>query len=268
MAQETKRFAGNIPENYQRYLVPLLFEPYARHLLKTLAPIEGGAVLELACGTGALSGLLRQHLKDEIRLVSTDVSLDMLEIANRELGTVAGLELQVADAMDLPFPNDCFETVICQFGIMVFPNKRRGLTEMFRILKPGGRAYVSVWDDVVHNEFINTANQTVQALELSEPINILGGFSYTDIDEIKADFEAAGFESLDISVVQKTSEAPNIDFAINGVMNGTSLANQLEAQGLLDTGRTAIYENFNSVFGQGRANAQMQAIFCTTSKPL
>lgn len=267
MVKEIKRFTGNIPENYQRYLVPLAFEPYARHLLDVMDQTGEGSVLELACGTGTLSGLLRQHLSDDVSLVATDISPDMLEIAKQQLGTVAGLELQIADAMDLPFPDADFGTVMCQFGIMMFPDKRRGLSEMLRVLSPGGRAYVSMWDDVADNDFFNHADQAVQDLNPREPINFLAGFSYTNTDEIRADFEAAGFENLDISIVKKTCEAPTIDFAINGVVDGSSLATQLDAQGLLDTGRQAIRERFNSVFGQGTATAQMQALFCAASKP-
>jgi SAM-dependent methyltransferase len=267
MAKEIKRFTGTIPENYQRYLVPLLFDPYARHLVEVMTPVDEGAVLELACGTGALSRLLRRHLPDDVRLVATDVAPGMLEIAKRELGSIAGLEFQIADAMDLPFPDASFGTVICQFGIMMFPDKRRGLAEMLRVLRPGGRAYVSMWDDVAQNELMNMANQAVQALNLTGPINFLGGFSYTSTDQIKSDFDAAGFEDVEISTVKKTSEAPMIDFAVSGIVDGTSLASQLDDQGLLDTGRQAIREKFDIVFCRGTATGEMQALFCTATKP-
>lgn len=267
MTKEIMRFTGNMPENYQRYLVPLLFEPYARHLVEVLHMIEEDSVLELACGTGALSRLLRGHLPDNVRLVATDIAPGMIEIAKRELGCVEGLEFQMADALDLPFPDASFGTVICQFGVMVFPDKRRGLAEMLRVLRPGGRAYVSMWDDVAHNDFFNIANEAVQALQLSEPINFLGGFSYSDTDQIESDFDATGFANLDISLVGKTSEAPSADFAINGIMDGTTLATQLDAQGLLDAGRQAIREKFNSRFGRGIITGETKALFCTVSKP-
>ena len=240
MATDTKRFSGSIPENYHQYMVPLLFEPYSEHLAGQLGHFQEGPVLEIACGTGSLTGLLRQQLPGDIHLIATDISPGMLELAQRELGHLSGIEFQAADAMDLPFPSASFGAVVCQFGIMFLPDKRQGLNEMFRVLKPGGKAYVSTWADISYNEFINLANQAIQSLDLREPISFTGGCMYSNADAIKADFDASGFEGLDISIVTKRSEAPSSDIAVDSIINGTTLASKLDEQGLLETGRQAI----------------------------
>ena len=267
MVTDSKRFSGSIPENYHHYMVPLLFEPYSKHLVSELGHLQGGPVLEIACGTGSVTGHLRKSLPRDAQLVATDISSEMLEFAKRDLGHLQGLELRSADAMDLPFSSSSFEAVICQFGIMFLPDKRQGLSEIFRVLREGGTAYVSTWSDIAHNELLDVANQAIQALDLKEPISFTGGCRYGDVDSIRADFEASGFQDLEFSVVTKRSKAPGIENALNSLVNGTTLASKLDEQDLLQAGTEAIRDSYRSAFGDGAVSAQMQAIFCKATKP-
>ena len=267
MAADIKRFSGSIPENYHRYMVPLLFEPYSKELVGRVNHLQEGPVLEIACGTGSLTRLLRQHLPDDIQIVATDISSEMLELAQRELGHMSGLKLQAADAMDLPFPSASFEAVICQFGIMFLSDKRKGLTEMLRVLKPGGKAYVSTWADIAQNEFIHVANDAIQSLDLKEPISFTGGCKYSNADEIKADFDASGFRNVDLSVVTKRSEAASVESAVDSIIHGTTLASKLDVQGLLEIGRQAMCDKYRSAFGDDAVSGEMKAFLCEAMKP-
>src|SRR5262249_21293249 len=115
-------FIGSIPTIYEQYLVPMLFEPYAEDLAARLArrPITG--VLEIAAGTGALTRALAKALPPSAAIVATDLNQDMLNRA-AENPMARPVEWRVADAMGLPFADQEFDAVVCQFGVMFFPDK-------------------------------------------------------------------------------------------------------------------------------------------------
>jgi len=108
-------FAGTIPENYERYLGPFLFEPYALDLVSRLKDKKYPAILELACGTGRVTN----HLADAVNhdtLIATDLNPDMIKIAKTKVAN-ENIKWMVADALDLPFPDESFDLVVCQFGM-------------------------------------------------------------------------------------------------------------------------------------------------------
>ena len=109
-------FGGSIPENYERYMVPLLFADYAADLASRLEVPAGGAVLETACGTGAVTRHLRARLPQDVGLTITDLAPAMVERAREVVGERAGIEYRQADATALPFADGAFDAVICQFA--------------------------------------------------------------------------------------------------------------------------------------------------------
>jgi len=117
-------FAGSIPEIYDQYLVPLIFEPYAIDLAQRLVSLPLTNVLELACGTGAVTRRLALSLPHSVFIVATDLSQPMLERAG-SIGTSRAVEWRQADAMHLPFDKASFDAVVCQFGVMFFPDRAR-----------------------------------------------------------------------------------------------------------------------------------------------
>src|ERR1700675_3540696 len=128
-----KVFAGSIPTFYETYLVPLLFEPYAADLVNRLASRSPGRVLEVAAGTGVVTRVLASALPERVSIVATDLNQPMLDQASA-LGTRRPVEWRQADAMRLPFQDGTFDAVVCQFGIMFFPDKVRALSEAHRVL--------------------------------------------------------------------------------------------------------------------------------------
>src|SRR6185436_8265689 len=123
ISTNTTAFVGSIPENYDRYLGPVLFEPYAADLVDRLALAERADVLELACGTGIVTRRLRDHLGPGARLVATDLNQAMIEYAQTKFASEDSTEWKQADATDLPFADQSFDAVVCQFGLMFFPDK-------------------------------------------------------------------------------------------------------------------------------------------------
>ena len=104
-----------------------MFDVYAIELAAMVAVPNDGAVLELACGTGAVTRHLRASLPGTARLMATDFNPGMLDIAQDQLSAVDGIEFQVADGTDLPFEDASFDAIVCQFGIMFFPTRRKAM---------------------------------------------------------------------------------------------------------------------------------------------
>src|SRR5215470_10084912 len=114
-------FQGAIPGNYDRYLGPVIFEPWAEDLVARLAASKCGRVLEIACGTGIVTRRLRDALPASIEIVATDLNPDMFEFAKPKFKTGEKIIWQQADASALPFPDSSFDAAICQFGVMFVP---------------------------------------------------------------------------------------------------------------------------------------------------
>ncbi len=158
MPTQNAAFVGSIPENYDRYLGPVLFDPYAADLVSRLNVSADASVLELACGTGIVTRRLRDRLGSEVRLIATDLNDAMLSYAARKFKPEDAIEWKQADAADLPFADQSFDAVVCQFGLMFVPDKERALSETYRVLKPGGTFLFNVWDAIEYNELAHIAH--------------------------------------------------------------------------------------------------------------
>ena len=158
-----KVFSGSIPKLYETYLVPLIFEPYAADLANRLASRSLTRVLEIAAGTGVVTRALASVLRHDVSIVATDLNQSMLDQASA-LGTKRPVEWRQADAMQLPFQDGTFDAVVCQFGVMFFPEKSKAFSEARRVLRSGGVFIFNVWDRITENEFasvVTTALETV-----------------------------------------------------------------------------------------------------------
>jgi len=156
------RFVGSIPENYDRYLGPAHFEPFANDLAGRVAAARPqGAVLEIACGTGIVTKQLRARLPSTVRLVATDLNQPMLDHARAKLAD-ASIEWQQADAMALPFEASSFGAVACGFGVMFMPDKSLAFRESRRVLITGGAFVFNVWDGFEGNECSRVAFDAIR----------------------------------------------------------------------------------------------------------
>jgi SAM-dependent methyltransferase len=153
-----KVFAGSIPKLYETHLVPLIFEPYAEDLAKRLAARTPARVLEIAAGTGVATRALAQDLPAQTSIVATDLNQPMLDLA-AAVGTKRPVEWRQADAMQLPFEDGAFDAVVCQFGVMFFPDRAKAYAEARRVLAPGGVFLFNAWDRIEENEFADVVTQ-------------------------------------------------------------------------------------------------------------
>jgi ubiquinone/menaquinone biosynthesis C-methylase UbiE len=157
-------FTGSIPENYDQLLGPAWFDAFASDLAARVPAKPPGAVLEIACGTGLVTGHLRRRLDPSTRLVATDLSKAMLDYAAQRLASAGVIDFREADAMQLPFPDGSFGVVVCGFGIMFVPDKARAMAEMRRVLAPGGLLFFNVWDRIEANPTSLAAAEVIEGL--------------------------------------------------------------------------------------------------------
>jgi ubiquinone/menaquinone biosynthesis C-methylase UbiE len=155
MLENDRVFAGSVPENYDRYMVPLIFEPYAGDLAKRVAALYPKAVLEVAAGTGVVTRALAPLLSPGSSYVVTDLNQPMLDYAASRQAPDSRIIWRQADALRLPFGDAAFDVVCCQFGAMFFPDRPAAYREAKRVLRPGGHFLLSVWDCIEENAFAN-----------------------------------------------------------------------------------------------------------------
>src|SRR6266404_3100770 len=225
MDNKNAQFAGSIPAAYDRYLGPIFFQPYAEDLAARLNVDASSSVLELACGTGILTRVLRDRLPASVRLVATDLNEPMIQNAARKFKQDEAVEWQQADASRLPFADESFDAVVCQFGIMFVPDKALSAREALRVLKPGGVFLFNVWDALEHNDLGRIAHETIASFfEKDPPTFYQVPFGYHDQGEIKRLLAEAGFRDVRIDVVAKVGGASRAEDAAQGLVRGNPVA--------------------------------------------
>jgi SAM-dependent methyltransferase len=225
------QFTGNVPERYDRYMVPLLFEPYANDLVERLSQRDDLRVLELAAGTGAVTRRLREALPDGSTLVATDLNEAMVAYARQAVPS-AGIEWSAADAQQLPFDDGSFDVVVCQFGLMFLPDKVQGFREARRVLADGGLLLANVWHTREENTVAHIVQQLLDERFPDDPPRFLDTpYGYGDHDRLRADLAAAGWDKVDLHEVRTSGQAPSAQDAALGFLTGSPLFFELAQRG-------------------------------------
>jgi len=232
MLEKDKLFVGSIPENYNHYMVPLIFEPFAADLAQRAASLSPGAVLETAAGTGVVTRALAPKLSSGARYVVTDLNQPMLDYAASQQGLDDRLEWRQADALALPFENAAFDLVCCQFGAMFFPNRISGYREAKRVLRPGGHFLFNVWDRIEENVFADDVTNALATMFPDDPPRFLARtpHGYHDKALIRAELEEAGFSYVVIETKAEESRASSPQIPALAYCQGTVLRSEIEAR--------------------------------------
>jgi ubiquinone/menaquinone biosynthesis C-methylase UbiE len=262
------QFVGSIPELYDRYLGPVVMLPYAEDLARRIHLVGPARVLELACGTGILTRRLREALPAEAFLVATDLNQPMIDYARPKFTGVPGLEWRQADATRLPFDEAEFDAVVCQFGVMFFPDKAAAAREVARVLKPGGIFLFNVWDGFEHNGFARIVHETVGSFFDSNPPDFcLTPFGYHNPQTIRALLTHAGFSDIAVTEVPLGSEGPSAEDLARGVVEGNPLAITIRERGVeIGKVRAAVTAAIARAFGDKPVTLKLQALVVSGKK--
>jgi SAM-dependent methyltransferase len=269
-ADRRPAFAGSIPQFYERYMVPLIFAPYAADLAARAAQHRPMKVLEIAAGTGAVTRQLAQLLAPDATIIATDLNPSMLDHA-ASIGTGRAVHWQAADGQRLPFEDGTFDAVVCQFGVMFFPEKSRAFAEARRVLRPGGALHFNVWDHIEHNAF---AHAVLDALALEfpqDPPRFMAQtpHGYHDVSVIARDMANGGWSTrAQIETLAHRSRADTAREVAIAYCQGTPIRNEIEARAPQDlegvTERVA--QVLAQQYGSGPVEGKIQAHVVTITR--
>jgi SAM-dependent methyltransferase len=269
-ADVDKVFAGSIPRLYEEYLVPLIFAPYAEELAARVAARTPARVLEIAAGTGVVTRALAARLPEAAAIVATDLNPGMLETA-AHVGTTRPVQWRQADAMQLPFADAEFDAVVCQFGVMFFPDKARAFAEARRVLRPGGAFVFNAWDRIEDNEFADVVTSALATLFPADPPRFLARtpHGYHDRATIESDLRGGGFAApARIDTVAARSKAASARHPAIAYCQGTPLRSEIEARDAARLGEATdvAAAAVERRFGAGPVDARIQAHIVTVER--
>jgi ubiquinone/menaquinone biosynthesis C-methylase UbiE len=265
MTDQHAAFVGSIPENYDRYLGPALFEPYAADLVGRLKLDEGASVLELACGTGIVTRRLRDRFP-AARLVATDLNEAMIAYAARKFSPADRVEWRQADMTALPFEDESFDAVACQFGLMFVPDKAAAAREARRVLRPGGAFTFSVWDAIEHNDLARLAHATIASFFERDPPDFYEvPFGMHDRGALRALLDGAGFRDAASETLGLPCVSPSAGEAAMGLVEGNPVIAAINERGRGPASQVtaAVARNLAAQYGEEPVRCRMRAVVCT-----
>ena len=241
---------------YERWMVPMLFAPYATDLAERVVQRSPARVLEVAAGTGAVTRVLTSVLSAEV--VATDLNEAMVTVGRKQ---VPGASWRTADAMQLPFEDATFDVVVCQFGAMFFPDKRAAFAEIRRVLTPGGAFIANVWTGIEDNDFAAALVDSLREVFPDDPPTFVTDLphGYHDRAGLVADLEAAGFGRVELVTVTMPSLAASAADVAAGFCQGSPLRLQIEGRGDLDATTAAVAAAMEERLGRGPVTGSMAA---------
>ena len=222
-----QKFAHSTPALYDRCMGPLLFEPFAKIVATRCAVFKPDRILETAAGTGIVTREVHRAAP-RAQVVATDINTAMLEFAKHALNSKL-VSFQPADAQNLPFGERSFDLVLCQFGVMFFPDKIRANREARRVLRPNGHYLLVTFNRLESNPIPKAAEDAVNALFANDPFDYMerGPFCYADPARIKHDLLAAGFTDVEIETINLSSRVNSRD-AAQGLVFGSPFRSEIE----------------------------------------
>jgi ubiquinone/menaquinone biosynthesis C-methylase UbiE len=265
MGKSDAQFGGSIPAIYDQHLGPLLFRPYAAEVARRACALKPQRILEVAAGTGLVTVELAYDCP-QAEIVATDLNKDMLHVAKRRTGNLRErVQVRQADAQALPFGDAEFDLVVCQFGIMFFPDKVKANAEARRVLRDGGRYLLVIWDRLERNPAAQRVHEAMAALFPQDPPGFLARtpFGYSDPARIEGDLLAAGFRDIEFETVALESLASTgPEDASLGLVQGTPLRAEVEAHGpaMLERAEQAVRAALSSDFPRALSALVVTAI--------
>jgi ubiquinone/menaquinone biosynthesis C-methylase UbiE len=214
--------SGSVPDEYERHLVPAVFEPWAEVLLDVIGIAPGSRVLDIASGTGVVARAAAQRAGGDGHVVASDVSGPMLARAAivGSPNDAAPIEYVDASADALPFEDSSFDVVLCQQGLQFFPARAAAVGEMRRVLRSGGVAGVAVWASGHALEPFGVYSDELAATGAEPPFpRAFENDTFTmGVEMVRSLFTDAGFSEVGAEVVGLEVSWPDAGAAAAGVL--------------------------------------------------
>ena len=253
---------------YDEGLGPVLFEHYGNDTAKRIAALAPRDVLEIAAGTGIVTRHLRNLIPANASLTAIDISDSMMDAARAKFLPEERVSFQNADAIALPFPDESFDAVVCQFGVMFF-DRTLAFSEVHRVLRPGGRYLFRVWDSERYNPFASVSFEVLQRFFPTDtPRFLLDPVACHQIDPIKELLIGTGFDPIVIAVQRHVYAIDDI-FAFARALIYSPVLFEIRDRGGVDPEEIAIAlaEAFRSELGANPTPYPMQSILFEAVKP-
>ncbi|WP_158989962.1 class I SAM-dependent methyltransferase [Mucilaginibacter sp. L196] len=262
MATPSLFFGGTVSQNYEDYLGAFLFEPFAVDLASRLNFDGVSKVLELACGSGRLTKHIAETLPATAEFTATDLSADMISVANTKV-TSDRVTWATADIMDLPFTNDSFDLIVCQFGLMLVPDQMKAFAEILRVLKPGGKVVFNTWTDRDYNKVWAIGDEVLQSF-FGE--NIVGQnpgpFALGDKEVVFGMLKTTGFSKTNATSMECIGETDSAANVAYGFIHGLPIGSFVQKRGaeLMPEIIKSLEENYRSELGEHPLKASQKGL--------
>jgi SAM-dependent methyltransferase len=209
MGEHGWQLTSSSSDAYETFLVPTIFEPWARALVERVDPRPGQRLLDLACGTGVVARLAAPRVLPAGTVIGVDVNPGMLATARRADGGDQTIEWQEADALDLPFPDASFDAVVCQQALQFVSDRAAMVGEMRRVLAEGGRLALSVWRGLDHNQGFARLARALDGRSARAGGIMRSPFGFGDQDEVRQLFTGAGFDHVRVLIEAHVCRFPS-----------------------------------------------------------
>lgn len=242
---------------YERWLGPTVFQPFATDLARRVHARSPQRILELAAGTGVLTREL-VGAGASVEVTATDLNLAMVGLGQR---LAPDATWQQADAEDLPFEDESFDVVTCQFGVMFFPDKEAAFSEARRVLASDGTLLLSTWDAVTTHDFAAGLVAGIERALPADPPSFVVAIphGYADVEMVVGDVHAGGFGDVRVDTITLEGRAPSAADVAMGFCTGTPLRAEIEARGDLETVMAVVASELEARLGTGAVTGRMTA---------
>lgn len=226
----TGQVNASAAEIYEAFFVPALFAEWSPRVVRAAGLVKGDHVLDVACGTGVLAREALQHVAPEGRVTGLDRNEGMLAVAR---STSQEIDWRAGIAENLPFPDNAFDAVVSQFGLMFFEDRRQALREMRRVLKPGGRLAVAVFCSLGNTPGYRSMVDLLNRLFGERHADALRApYALGDEDGLLALFRDAGLAEVSLATVEGEARFPSIASWVETDVKGWTLADMIDDQEL------------------------------------